>query len=59
MTGGDGVDTDLARRKFERQPLGQRFDGPLRGRVKQGSRHWMRADDRAEINNAPALGAKP
>src|SRR5580700_9461847 len=40
-------------------PLGQRFDGPLRGRVKRGSRHWMRADDRAEINDAPALGAEP
>ncbi len=30
MTRRDGVDTDLARRQFERQPLGQRFDGPLR-----------------------------
>jgi hypothetical protein len=29
-------------------------NGPIRGRVKQGSRHWMRADDRAEINDAPA-----
>ena len=59
MTGGDGVDTDLARRQFEGQPLGQGFDGPLRGRVKQRFRHWMRTDNRAEINDAPALDAEP
>src|SRR5882724_5518851 len=45
MTGSDGVDAYLARRQFERQSSGQRFDGAFRGSVQQGSRHWMRADD--------------
>src|ERR1700751_1525980 len=40
-------------------PLVSASMAPLRVRVKQGSRHWMRADDRAEINDAPALGAEP
>src|SRR5205823_203798 len=44
----------LARRQFERQPLGQSFDGPLCGRIKQGSCHRMRADDGAEIDDAAA-----
>ena len=34
------------------------FRGPLRGRVKQGSCHRIGADDRAEIDDAPALGTK-
>src|SRR4029077_3219761 len=58
MTGGGGVDAVLARGQFERQPLGQSFEGPLRGCVKQGSRHRMRADDGAEIDDAPAAGAE-
>src|SRR5216684_1476391 len=42
MTGSDGVDAYLARRQFERQSPGQRFDGAFRGGVKQGSPHRMR-----------------
>src|SRR6202022_3560947 len=58
MTRSDGVDAYLARRQFERQSPGQRFDGAFRGSVKQGSRHRMRADDRAEVDDAPAVGAE-
>ena len=58
MTGCDGVDADLEWRQFKRQPLGQCFDGPLRGRVEQGSCHRMGADDGAEIDDAPALGTE-
>src|SRR5437667_12279930 len=56
MTGSDGADAYLARRQFERQSPGQRFDGTFRGRVQQGSRHRMRADDRAEVDDASAVG---
>src|SRR5258708_32343093 len=59
MTGSDGVDAYLARRQFERQSLGQRFDGAFRGSVQQGSRHRMRAHDRAEVDDAPAVGTEP
>src|SRR5258708_22544862 len=59
MTGSDGVDAYLARRQFERQSPSQRFDGAFRGSIQQGSRHWMRADDRAEIDDAPAVGPEP
>ncbi len=59
MTGRDGVDSDLARRKFERQSLCQSFDGAFRGSVQQGSRHWMRAHNRAEVDDAPAVLAEP
>src|SRR5467141_3231436 len=59
MTGTDGVDAYLARRQFERQSPGQRFDGAFRGSIQQGSRHRMRADDRAEVDDATAVGAKP
>ena len=59
MTGSDGVDSYLARRQFERQSPGQRFDGAFRGGVQQGSRHGMRADDRAEVDDAPAVSAEP
>src|SRR5438105_15568971 len=59
MTGSDGVDAYLARRQFERQSPGQRFDGAFRGSVQQGSRHRMRADDRAEVDDAPAVGPEP
>jgi hypothetical protein len=31
------------------------FDRGLRGSVQQGSGHWMRADDRAEVDDAPAV----
>src|SRR6266436_3841435 len=56
MTGSDGVDAYLSRRQLERQSPGQRFDGAFRGSVQQGSRHRMRADDRAEVDDAPAVG---
>ena len=59
MTGSEGVDTDLARHQFERQSSGQRFDGAFCGRVAQGSRHGMRADDGAEVDDASALRAEP
>src|ERR1700757_3276899 len=59
MTGSDGVDSDLARCKFERQSLCQCFDGAFRGSVQQGSGHRMRADNRAEVDDAPAVGAEP
>src|SRR5207245_10659193 len=59
MTGSDSVDAYLARRQFERQSPRQRFDGAFRGSVQQGSRHRMRADDRAEVNDAPAVDAEP
>src|SRR6202011_4577618 len=59
MTGSDGVDAYFARRQFERQSPGQRFDGAFRGSVQQGSRHRMRADDRAEVDDAPAIGPEP
>src|SRR5439155_26517649 len=59
MTRSDGVDADLARRQFERQSPGQRFDGAFRGSVQQGSRHRMRADDGAEVDDAPAVGPEP
>src|SRR5258708_14764969 len=58
MTGSDGVDAYFARRQFERQSPGQGFDGAFRGSVQQGSRHRMRADDRAEVDDAPAVGAE-
>jgi len=56
MTGGDGVNADLARCQFERQSPGQCFNGILRGNVQQGSHHRMRAEDRAEVDDAPAVG---
>src|SRR6266853_3477785 len=59
MTRSNGVDAYLARRQLERQSPGQRFDGAFRGRVQQGSRYGMRADDRAEIDNATAVGPEP
>src|SRR5258708_36320623 len=59
MTGGDGVDVYLARRLSERQSPGQRFDRAFRGSVQQGSRHRMRTDDRAEVDDAPAVGPEP
>src|SRR6476659_359788 len=59
MTGSDGVDAYLARRQFERQSPGQRFDGAFRGSIQQGSRHRMRTDDRAEVDDAPAVGPEP
>src|SRR5580692_9542561 len=55
----DGVDPDLARSKFERQSLGQCFEGAFRGSIQQSSRHRMRAYDRAEVDDAPAVGAEP
>src|SRR5205823_7824153 len=59
MTGSDGVDADLARCKFECQSLCQRFDGAFRGSVQQGSRHGMRAHNRAEADDASAVGPEP
>src|SRR3981081_4324840 len=59
MTGRDGVDAYLARRQFERQSPGQRFDGALRGSVQEGSRHRMRAEDRAGVDDAPSVGPEP
>ena len=59
MPRSDGVDPDLARSKFERQTLGQRFERAFRGRVQESSRHRMRAHDRAEVDDAPAGGAEP
>src|SRR5689334_8659781 len=59
MTGGDGVDAYLARRQFDRQSPGQRFDGAFRGSIQQRSRHRMRAHNRTEIDDAPAIGAEP
>src|SRR5260370_5098678 len=59
MTGSDAVDAYFARCQFERQAPGQRFDGAFRGSVEQGSRHRMRADDRAEVDDAPAVGPEP
>src|SRR5258708_610538 len=59
MTGSDGVDAYLARRQFERQPPGQRFDRAFRGSVQQGSRHRMRPDDGAQVDDAPAIGPEP
>src|SRR5271169_3247960 len=59
MTGSDGVDAYLARREFQCQSPGQRFDRALRGSVQQGSRHRMRADDRAEVYDATAVGPEP
>src|SRR5438128_11801191 len=59
MTGSDGVDPYLARRQFERQSPGQRFDHAFRGSVQQGSRHRMRADDGAEVDDAPSVGPEP
>src|SRR5438445_9110389 len=56
MTRSDGVDAYLARRQFERQSPGQRLNGAFSGSVQQGSRHRMRADDRAEVDDAPAVG---
>src|SRR5437879_13854806 len=56
MTGSDGVDPYFARRQLQRQSPGQRFDGAFRGSVQQGSRHGMRADDRAEVDDAAAVG---
>src|SRR5260221_3250776 len=32
---------------------------PFRGSVQQGSRHRMRAHDRAEVDDAPAVGTEP
>src|SRR5258705_6872402 len=58
MTGSNGVDAYLARRQFERQSPGQRFDGAFRGSVQQGSHNWMRADDRAEVDDAAAIGSE-
>src|SRR5271169_2948330 len=59
MTGSDGVDAYLARREFQCQSPGQRFDGAFRGSVQQGSRHRMRADNGAEVDDASAVSAKP
>src|SRR5437588_8589794 len=59
MAGRDGIDPDLARRKFQRQSLCQCFDGALRGSVQQGSRHGMRAHNGAEVDDATAVGAEP
>src|SRR5256712_11997546 len=59
MTRSDGVDAYLARRQFERQSPGQRLNGAFSGSVQQGSRHRMRADDRAEVDDAPAVGPEP
>src|ERR1700731_2899620 len=59
MTGSDGVDAYFARRQFERQSPGQRFNGAFRGSVQQSPRHRMRADDRAEVDDAPAVGPEP
>src|SRR5258706_3237647 len=59
MTGSDGVDAYLARRQFERQSPGQRFDGAFRGSVQQGSRHGMRADDGAEVDDASSVDPEP
>src|SRR5690242_19110207 len=59
MTGSDGVDAYLARRQFQRQPPGQSFDGAFRRSVQQGSRHRMRADDGAEVDDASAVGSEP
>src|SRR6266853_3512726 len=59
MTGSDGVDAYLARRQFERQPFCQRFDGAFLGSVQQSSRHRMRADDRAEVDDTTAIGPEP
>src|SRR5438552_14407627 len=56
MTGSDGVDAYLARRQFDGQSPGQRFDGAFRGSVQQGSRDRMRADNRAEVDDATAVG---
>src|SRR6266478_4796597 len=56
MTRSDGVDPDLARCKFERQPFCHRFDRAFRGSVQQGSRHRMRADDGAEVDDTTAIG---
>src|ERR1700747_3467687 len=56
MTGSDGVDSYLARRQFERQSPGQGFDGAFRGSVQQDSRYRMRADDRAKVDDAAAVG---
>src|ERR1700726_1972353 len=55
---GGGVGPDLARRQFQPQSPGPRFDGPFRGSVQQRSRHRMRADDRAEVDDAPAVGSE-
>src|SRR6202011_5740405 len=57
--GRDGVYAYLARRQFERQSPGQRFDGAFRGSVQQRPRHRMRTDDRAEVDDAPAVGPEP
>jgi hypothetical protein len=59
MTGSNGVDADFARCQFERQSPGQHFDGAFRGRVQQASRHGMRADDGAEVDDATAVRAEP
>src|SRR5207302_319713 len=59
MTRRDGVDAYLARRQFKRQSLCQCFDGALRGRIQQRSRHRMRADNRAEVDDATAVGPEP
>src|ERR1700676_4306503 len=52
-------DAYLARRQFERQSPGQRFDGAFRGSVQQRSPHRMRTDDEAEVDDAPAVGPEP
>src|SRR5260370_39795879 len=59
MTGSDGVDADLAWCQLESHSLCQCFDGGFRGSVEPGSRHGMRADDRAEVDDATAVGAEP
>jgi len=50
------LDPDLARCKFERQSFCQRFCGAFRGSVQQHSRHGMRAHNRAEVDDATAIG---
>src|SRR2546426_9364718 len=40
-------------------PFVQCFDGAFRGSVQQGSRHWMRAHNGAEIDDATAVGTEP
>jgi hypothetical protein len=59
MTGSDGADTDFARRQFERQSPGQRFDSAFRGSVQQGSRHRTRADNGADVDDASPVGPEP
>src|SRR5437016_14291756 len=59
MTGSNGVDAYFARRQFERQSPGQRFDSAFRGSVQQGSRYGMRADDGTEVDDAAAVRAEP